>query len=203
MRLRPLLLAIALPLFGCWEMPPSSVPLSTAGEDVEILSETPSPEIYESFQELSMQALGSNGREATVTARHMLRNRGAELGARFVSVDDASATLAWDFSGRTIVTLRGRAFRVKEDGPSSRAFEPEPRAFPSALPRAGDTVADAGAPDATMMGASGGPAPSGSSKGPKAPPPKAAPSGAPKLQAAPSGAPKPPTAPPKPAASAR
>ncbi len=119
MRLGSILLALALPLSalgaGCWEMPPANVALTAAAEDVEILTETPSADIYESFQELNVQAIGGSGREATVTARHMLRNRAAEIHARFVSVDDATASLAWDFSGRTIVSIRGRAYRIKED----------------------------------------------------------------------------------------
>ena len=122
MRLGTLALSLALAAAGCWEMPSGNVPLSQAGEEVEVLVEIPSPDIYESFQEISVQSIGASGQEATVSARHLLRNRGAELHARFVSIDDATASLAWDFSGRTIVTLRGRVFRVKEDTPPVRTI---------------------------------------------------------------------------------
>ena len=54
-----LAIAFGLALFGCWEMPPGNVPLSTAGEEVEILTEMPSEDIYESFEQLSVQAIGS------------------------------------------------------------------------------------------------------------------------------------------------
>ncbi len=162
MRARPTLLALAVALTACWEMPPGNVPLSTAGEEVEILTEIPSADIYESFQELTVEAIGMSGREATVTARHMLRNRGAELHARFVSVDDATATLAWDFSGRTIMTIRGRAFRVKEDPVPTRTFEPAPSPPPPS--------ASAPAPSGSAPSPSASPAPSASAPKPPARP---------------------------------
>jgi hypothetical protein len=178
MRLRSLLFALAVTLGGCWEMPPGNVPLSSEAENVEIVSEAPSPEIYESFQELSVQAIGLSSLEATNAAKHMLRNRGAELHARFVSVDDSTASLAWDFSGRTIVTLRGRAFRVKEEAPPTpaRSFE---RVLPVTAPPPASLDASAPAPEAPDAAAS---APAVDAAAPATPVPSAKP--APKTPAA-------------------
>jgi hypothetical protein len=115
MRSRLLLLALAFSSAGCWDLPPGNVPLNPDAENVEILSETPNLDVYESFGELTVDAIGNGNKDAQMSARHLLRNRAAQMHARFVSVDDASASIAWDFSGRTVVTLRGRVFRVKEE----------------------------------------------------------------------------------------
>ncbi len=96
-------------------MPAANVPLSPAGEQVEILAELPNHDVYEPFNEITVQAIGHGSEDARNSARHLLRNRGAELHARFVSIDEASAAFAWDFSGRTIVTLRGHAYRMKDE----------------------------------------------------------------------------------------
>jgi hypothetical protein len=119
MRARPTLV-LAVGLTGCWDLPPSSAPLTAEAEDVEILTETPNLDIYESFGDVTADAIGKGSEEAASIARHILRNRAAAMHARFVSVDDAIASFAWDFSGRTIITLRGRAFRVKEETPPVR-----------------------------------------------------------------------------------
>lgn len=175
-------------LGGCWEMPPGNVPLSTEAENVEIVSEAPSTEIYESFQELSVQAIGASNLEATNAAKHMLRNRGAELHARFVSIDEATASLAWDFSGRTIMTLRGRAFRVKEDTPPTpaRSFE---RALPAAATPAASGASDAAAPAPELD--AGAPAPAADASSPATPASSAKPPTPPKAQA-PAAKPAPP-----------
>jgi hypothetical protein len=114
------LAATASGLVGCLDLPPANVPLDHAGESVEILTDSPNLDLYESYGEISVDAIGMGTREAQVTARHLLRNRAGVLHARFVSVDVASASFAWDFSGRTVVTMRGRVFRVKEDEPPAR-----------------------------------------------------------------------------------
>ena len=121
MRLRTLLFALATPVAGCWDLPPGNVPLTPGGEEVEVLLDDPSPDVYEPYADISVQAIGLSNQEATRSARRALRNRGAELHARFVSVDDITASLAWDLSGRTIVTVRGRAFREKQELPPARA----------------------------------------------------------------------------------
>ena len=115
--MRYLVFALALPActLGCLDLPPANVPLSSAGEDVEILTDSPNLDLYESYGDLTVDAIGMGSREAQLSARHLLRNRAGAMHARFVSVDDASASFAWDFSGRTVVTIRGRVFRVKEE----------------------------------------------------------------------------------------
>jgi hypothetical protein len=111
---------VCLGAIGCFDLPPGNVPLSADADNVEILTEQPNLDVYESFGEVTVDAIGSGNKDAQMSARHALRNKAAELHARFVSVDDASASFAWDFSGRTIVTIRGRVFRMKEDEPPAR-----------------------------------------------------------------------------------
>jgi hypothetical protein len=137
MRLSSVVAVLAVVCAACWEMPPINVPLSSAGERVEVVAEAPNEDVYEPFQEISVQALGATPREAADTARHMLRNRAGELGGGFVSIEDSSASTAWDFSGRTVVTMKGHAYRVKE--------EPAPARQPLSAPAPRDA---AGGPDA-------------------------------------------------------
>jgi hypothetical protein len=117
---QPLLALIGLGAIGCWDLPPGNVPLTPEADNVEILTEAPNLDVYESFGEVTVDSIGSDNKDAQVSARHALRNRAAQLKARFVSIDDASASFAWDFSGRTIVTIRGRVFRMKEEEQPAR-----------------------------------------------------------------------------------
>src|SRR5262249_23170697 len=112
--------ALSMGLAGCLDLPPANVPLSAGGENVEIVTESPNLDLYEAYGEITVDALGRGSGDAQRSARHLLRNRAALKHARFVSVDDASASIAWDFSGRTVVTIRGRMFRVKEEEPARR-----------------------------------------------------------------------------------
>jgi hypothetical protein len=116
----PLLFMVCLGAAGCWDLPPGNVPLNADAENVEILSEAPNLDIYESFGEITVDAIGKGNLEAQASAKHLLRNRAAEKHARFVSIDDASTSFAWDFSGRTVVTIRGRLFRIKEEQEPAR-----------------------------------------------------------------------------------
>jgi hypothetical protein len=100
---------------GCWDLPPGNVPLSADADEIEIVTEAPNDDVYEPFGEVTVDAIGKDNKDAQLSARHALRNRAAQLKARFVSIDEANASFAWDFSGRTIVTIRGHVFRMKEE----------------------------------------------------------------------------------------
>jgi hypothetical protein len=115
MRRRYLLSGFALTsLASCVELPPDRVPLLPQAETVELLAEIPNLDVYESYGFVSSEASGHGSSEATVNARNGLRNKAAALRATFVSIDEASATSAWDFSGKTVVTLKGHVYRPKE-----------------------------------------------------------------------------------------
>ncbi len=101
-------------LSACIELPPEKVPLLPLGETVELLAELPNADVYESYGMVTSQASGQGSGEAMVAARNGLRNKAAALRATFVSVDEANATGAWDFSGKTVVTLKGHVYRPKE-----------------------------------------------------------------------------------------
>lgn len=115
MRQKLLLSVLALTtLASCVELPPDRVPLSSQAESVELLSDIPNTDIYESYGFVTSEAIGKGSGEATTNARNGLRNKAAALRATFVSIDEASATTAWDFSGRTVVTLKGHVYRPKD-----------------------------------------------------------------------------------------
>ena len=115
MRRKFLVSSIALTsLASCVELPPERIVLLPQAENVELLSETPNLDVYESYGLVSSEASGKGSGEATVNARNGLRNKAAALRATFVSIEEASATGAWDFSGRTVVTLKGHVYRPKD-----------------------------------------------------------------------------------------
>src|SRR4051812_26628714 len=89
---------------ACVELPPDHVPLLPQGESVELLAEIPNTDTYEAYGLVVSEASGHGSGEATAAARNGLRNKAAALRATFVSIDEASATGAWDLSGKTVVT---------------------------------------------------------------------------------------------------
>lgn len=106
-------LSLSLLISGCIEALPEKVTLEPNASDVEIVSEPPNPDVYEPAGEVSAQVIGRESPEAFRQAFNMLRNQGARKGATFVSVDDVTSRAAWDFSGRTIVSIVGTAYKPK------------------------------------------------------------------------------------------
>lgn len=101
-------------LTACVELPPDHIVLLPQAENVEVISEKPNLDVYEQYGTVSGEASGLGATEATVNARNALRNKAAALRATFVGVDDTSVALAWDFSGKTVVTMKGHVYRIKE-----------------------------------------------------------------------------------------
>ena len=98
---------------GCIDTLPEKIALSPTAGNVEILNEPPNKETYESAGEVSAHVIGRETQEALRQAMNQLRNQAAAKNATFVAVDDVTARAAWDFSGRTIITMVGTAYRTK------------------------------------------------------------------------------------------
>jgi|GEM_PF-2269775 len=107
------LLACAAGLPGCAETLPDKVVLKPDAANVEIIADPPNAEIYEPAGEVNAQIIGREVQEAFRQAFNELRNQAAAKGATFVAVDDVTSRAAWDFSGRTIVSVVGTAYRTK------------------------------------------------------------------------------------------
>lgn len=104
---------IALALSACIEGAPSKVELTPAGEKVEVVGEPPNPDIYKAVGEVRGEAIGTST-EAQQYARRALRNEAAQRGANFVAVEEVTARVARDMSGRTVVSIIGQAYKPKE-----------------------------------------------------------------------------------------
>ena len=115
MRARSLLtLVIVLAgAYGCADTLPDKIALRPEAANVEVINEPPNTEIYEPAGEVTAQVIGRESQEALRQAFNELRNKAAAKGATFIAVDDVTSRAAWDFSGRTIVTLVGTAYRTK------------------------------------------------------------------------------------------
>ena len=99
---------------GCKDtLLPEKIVLRPEAANVEIISEPPNVDVYEPAGEVRAQIIGRENAAALREAFNMLRNQAAAKGATFVAVDEVSSRAAWDFSGRTIVTLIGTAYRPK------------------------------------------------------------------------------------------
>jgi hypothetical protein len=105
--------SVAAGAAGCADTLPEKIVLSPAAADVEVLSEPPNTEVYEPAGEVTAQVVGRETQDALRQALNQLRNKAAAKGATFIAVDDVTSRAAWDFSGRTIVTLVGTAYRTK------------------------------------------------------------------------------------------
>jgi hypothetical protein len=98
---------------GCVMTLPEKVALTPEAANVEVLSEPPNLETYEPAGEVRAHVMGRETEHALRQGMNELRNQAAAKGATFVAVDDVSAQSAWDFSGRTVVTILGTAYRTK------------------------------------------------------------------------------------------
>lgn len=113
MRAWSFLLSAGLLASGCVDALPDRIALRPESQNVEIISEPPNLEVYEPAGEVSASVIGREGSDAFKQAFNHLRNQAAAKGATFVAVDDVTSRAAWDFSGRTIVSVVGTAYRPK------------------------------------------------------------------------------------------
>ena len=107
--------AIAAPASsaGCIESAPATVVLTPGGEKVEIVGEAPNLDVYKAVGEVRGEAIGTST-DAQQHARRMLRNEAAAKGANFVAIEDLTARVARDLSGRTVVTIVGQAYKPRD-----------------------------------------------------------------------------------------
>ena len=98
---------------GCESSIPEKVALVPGANNVEVGSDPPNPELYESAGEVSAQVVAREVGDGLRQAANDLRNQAAKKGATFVSMDDVSSRSTWDFSGRVVVTITGTAYKVK------------------------------------------------------------------------------------------
>jgi hypothetical protein len=110
-----LLIALLAPAgaTGCADALPEKIVLRPEAANVEVINEPPNAEIYESAGEVTAQVIGRETQDALRQALNQLRNQAAVKGATFIAVEDVTSRAAWDFSGRTIVTIVGTAYRTK------------------------------------------------------------------------------------------
>ena len=98
---------------GCADALPDRAPLNPEAANVEIISDLPNREIYEPAGQVSAEIIGRDNTSSLREAFNQLRNQAAAKGATFVGIDEVSSRAAWDFSGRTIVTIIGTAYRTR------------------------------------------------------------------------------------------
>ena len=109
----PLLTFLAATAAGCSIALPEKIALNPEAANVEVINEPPNKEIYEPAGEVTAQVISRETQEALKQAMNQLRNQAAAKKATFVAVDDVTSRAAWDFSGRTVVTMVGTAYRTK------------------------------------------------------------------------------------------
>ena len=100
-------------LVACIDNYPDKVNLNPEAAAVEVVTDTPNPEVYEPVGEVGAQVISREVGEAFRQAFNELRNQASTKGATFVAVEEVQSRAAWDFSGRTVVSLVGTAYRPK------------------------------------------------------------------------------------------
>ena len=105
--------ATALLAAGCTEELPSSVALSSQGEQIEISYDPLLASDYADLGDVVGVGIGPSNSEAEQNARNDLRNRAAQLGGTYVHVSDTQQTAYGYFSARVKVVLRGSAYKSK------------------------------------------------------------------------------------------
>lgn len=101
-----------LALAGCEEAVPQNIVLSSAGEQVELISEPPNMDVYVEIGEVSGRAQAVEKHDAFNAARNALRNATAAKNGTIVRIDNVDAKVAWDV-GMTVVSITGTAYRAK------------------------------------------------------------------------------------------
>ena len=107
------LLGLLLFCAGCESTMPERVSLVPGATNVEVVSDPPNPELYESAGEVTASVVAREVGDGLRNAANELRNQAAKKGATFVSIDDISSRPTWDFSGRVVVSIVGTSYKVK------------------------------------------------------------------------------------------
>lgn len=112
-RLAWVVLVLAATPLGCAETFPDRVALQPEARNVEVVTDVPNEDVYESVGAVSAQVVARDSGEAFHEATNALRNQAAKRGATFVSIEEVTSHAARDFSGRTVVSMAGTAFKPK------------------------------------------------------------------------------------------
>jgi hypothetical protein len=104
---------VVLASTACTEELPSSVALSSQGEQIEISYDPLPSNDYADLGDVVGVGVGPSSSEAEQNARNDLRNRAAQLGGTYVHVTDTQQTAYGYFSAKVKVVLRGSAFKAK------------------------------------------------------------------------------------------
>jgi hypothetical protein len=117
--MRPLRLAsllvlglAALAAVGCDAFPEHVVLLPT-GEQVEIAMDTPNDDQYVLVGKIEAVAAGADVNEAEQSARNMLRNKAAAMGATLVTIDSDHGSVVM-LQKKNKVEIVGRAFKARD-----------------------------------------------------------------------------------------
>lgn len=97
---------------GCEEPVPQKIVLSSSGEQVELVSESPNTDVYLEIGEVYGRAMGVEKHDAFNAARNALRNAAAAKNGTIVRIDNVDAKVAWDV-GMTVVMVTGTAYRTR------------------------------------------------------------------------------------------
>lgn len=113
--LRAALLAVATLIAptGCVSAFPDKIVLKPEAANVEVVTDPPNAEVYEPAGEVATQVIARDIGEGFRHAFNELRNQAATKGATFVYIESIGSRAAWDFSGRTVVSIIGTAYRPR------------------------------------------------------------------------------------------
>ncbi len=108
--MRRLILAFLPLLIACAGQLPEHVELTPEAQNVETLSEPPSPNAYKEVGRVQGAGAGLDVESATEAAKNDLRNKAAALGATLVTIDENTGAPI-PLSKKLKVELRGRAYK--------------------------------------------------------------------------------------------
>ena len=108
--MRRVALAAFTLLLACAGGIPDHVELTPEAQNVDVLSEAPSPQAYKEVGRVTGAAVGPDVDTATEQAKNDLRNKAAALGASLVTIDQNHG-VAIPLSKKMKVELSGRAYK--------------------------------------------------------------------------------------------
>ncbi len=108
--MRRFLLAFLPVLIACAGQFPDHVELTPEAQNVDTLSEPPSPDAYKEVGRVVGVGAGTDVDSATEVAKNDLRNKAAALGASLVTIDENTGAPI-PLTKKLKVELKGRAYK--------------------------------------------------------------------------------------------
>jgi hypothetical protein len=110
----PSLCALAgILLTGCAEQLPEVVPLAAGADQVEVVSDTPSADVYRPIGGVSARVAGNDVASATREAKNELRNQTTRKGGSLVLIQDTLVDNSFMSPGRIVVAMTGTAYKSR------------------------------------------------------------------------------------------